>query len=306
MRLLLFIGLLISYTSNVKAQDPTTVLSANSIADSLSDIGDIRGAIELYKNMNAYDSANIFEVYNYACALAIDGQVDSAFKYLQIIVGRFFEVGTLFDPNLIHLHSDKRWKEIEEIIAKNTESINGKFGNLYYAEKLWHLAALDQAYYKEINLAEEKVGERNTIVIALWDLKGKINKESVFELEELIKKYGWPKNSDVKKDAARAAFFVIQHSDLNTQKKYISTIKNLCEQKQADWESYALMYDRIQVNENKKQLYGSQVRYNTLTHKHELFPIEDEKNVDIRREKVGLEPLTEYLLFYGIEYSLPK
>ena len=35
----------------------------------------------------------------------------------------------------------------------------------------------------------------------------------------------------------------------------------------------------------------------------ELWPIEDEENVDARRASVGLEPLAEYLKRFGLEYK---
>jgi hypothetical protein len=39
----------------------------------------------------------------------------------------------------------------------------------------------------------------------------------------------------------------------------------------------------------------------------ELYPIEDEANVDARRDAAGLEPLAEYLKrVFGIDYAPPK
>jgi hypothetical protein len=39
----------------------------------------------------------------------------------------------------------------------------------------------------------------------------------------------------------------------------------------------------------------------------ELYPIDDEENVNARRAEVGLEPLAEYLKrAFGIDYATPK
>jgi hypothetical protein len=99
---------------------------------------------------------------------------------------------------------------------------------------------------------------------------------------------------------------IIQHSNLELQEKYLPTIKTLCDQKEADWESYSLMYDRIQIGHDKPQLYGSQLHYNEKTKKNEFFPIEDEKNVDKRRAEIGMMPLEDYAAHFGVKYSLPK
>jgi hypothetical protein len=65
--------------------------------------------------------------------------------------------------------------------------------------------------------------------------------------------------------------------------------------------------DRILTREAKKQVYGTQLRLNQTTQRMELYPIEDEVNVDSRRAAVGLEPLAEYLKrAFGIDYAPPK
>ncbi|HKC85737.1 MAG TPA: DUF6624 domain-containing protein, partial [Blastocatellia bacterium] len=63
----------------------------------------------------------------------------------------------------------------------------------------------------------------------------------------------------------------------------------------------------ILTREGKKQIYGTQLRLNQKTQVMELYPIEDEENVDARRAKVGLAPLAQYLKkAFGIDYVPPK
>ena len=140
----------------------------------------------------------------------------------------------------------------------------------------------------------------------MWDLKNKINKQNQEELEKLIETKGWPKISEVGGAASTAAFLIIQHSDIEKQKKYLPVIKKLCEQKDAMWQDYALMYDRILVTEKKPQKYGSQINYNEQTKKYELFPLEDESKVDEWRKEVKLGPLSEYVSQWGIVFTPKK
>jgi hypothetical protein len=58
------------------------------------------------------------------------------------------------------------------------------------------------------------------------------------------------------------------------------------------------------MREGKKQIYGSQLQQNDKG-AWEFYPIEDEPNVDKRRQAVGLPPLSEYAKQFGFEYH-PK
>jgi len=65
------------------------------------------------------------------------------------------------------------------------------------------------------------------------------------------------------------------------------------EKKDADASQLAYLTDRVRVAEKKKQLYGTQLEQEGGTLRP--APIEDEANVDMRRQAIGLEPLSEYL-----------
>jgi len=58
------------------------------------------------------------------------------------------------------------------------------------------------------------------------------------------------------------------------------------------------------MSEGKKQIYGSQLRQNDKG-ALEFYPIDDEPNVDKRRQAVGLPPLAEYAKQFGLVYR-PK
>jgi hypothetical protein len=126
-------------------------------------------------------------------------------------------------------------------------------------------------------------------------------------LDEIVKQYGWPKRSVFGEEASGVAFSVVQHAELDYQKKYLPLLKEAVAQKEARESDLAMLEDRILIREGKKQIYGTQVRMNQKTQLMELYPIEDEENVDGRRSKVGLEPLAQYVKkAFGMEYTPPK
>ncbi len=126
-------------------------------------------------------------------------------------------------------------------------------------------------------------------------------------LDEIVKEYGWPKRSVFGEEASGVAFLIVQQADLDYQKRYLPLIKEAAAKKEARQSDLAMLEDRILTREGKKQIYGTQLRLNQTTQRMELYPIEDEENVDARRAAVGLEPLALYLKrAFGIDYTPPK
>jgi len=126
-------------------------------------------------------------------------------------------------------------------------------------------------------------------------------------LDEIVKEHGWPKLSSFGPEASGVAFLIVQHADLEYQKKYLPLIKESVTKNEARPSDLAMLQDRILTREGKKQTYGTQVRVNQTTQAMELYPIEDEENVDARRATVGLGPLAQYLKkAFGIDYVPPK
>lgn len=279
-----------------------------STADSLREIGDVLGALVEFKKDYQKEPKNTFNTYNYACALSINREIDSAFKYLEIAIqlDSNMAINALTDPDFLQLRKTDKWtKKEEQFIAMIQKKQNFYYKDLSYAKRLWELNVLDQAYYYDISIASKWLGDSSPIVAALWELKNMINNKNLEDLESLIKVKGWPKNSEVGERAAGAAFLVIQHSTYEKQKEYLPIIEKLCKESEARWQSYALMYDRIQTSENKPQKYGSQINFNELTQQYELYQLLDASKVDEWRNEVGLGPLAEYVTRWDIKFD-PK
>jgi len=102
--------------------------------------------------------------------------------------------------------------------------------------------------------------------------------------------------------AASAAFFVLQHSNAGAQEKYIEMFGLACRNNEANCQHYALMFDRMRMNQNKPQRYGTHAYLDpSKGSTNELYPLEDETRVDEWRKEIGLEPLKEYLDRTGIK-----
>ncbi len=265
--------------------------------------GDIKGAVAAYrKQLKKRPQDSLLIAHNFACSLTKSGEQEAAFEYLYMDLRHDSTPFVLTDPDLLPLRRNKAWPEYEQKVLSATKAKFPQISDFPLAAKLWEMNARDQAFYYEIELAEKKMGMNCPVALALWEAKEVLNQKNVRELDSIIRVKGWPKISVVGRLAAGSAFLIIQHSTTALQEKYLPVIKALCEQNEASWQSYALMYDRVQIAANKPQLYGSQVKYNDATKKYELFPIEDEKNVDKRREEMGMGPVADYVLNWNIKY----
>ena len=168
----------------------------------------------------------------------------------------------------------------------------------------------DQRYREELAALMKKLSgpEQKRIMGRFRELAAKqesIDRRNRKELVKIIERFGWPGISMVGMDAYRAAFLVVQHADLTYQKRYFDLIKEATGRNEARASDFAMLQDSILTKEGKKQIYGTALHTNDKTGALELFPIEDEANVDARRASVGLPTMTEYLKAMGLEYKPP-
>jgi hypothetical protein len=133
-----------------------------------------------------------------------------------------------------------------------------------------------------------------------------IDSTNLIQVESLIKQYGWPGRSFVGFEGNLTIFLVIQHSDQQTQEKYLPVLEQSVARGESKESHLALLKDRVLMKQGKKQIYGSQLTRDSVTGGWIFYPIEDEKNVNERRSKAGLQPIEEYATYFGIEYKGPK
>ena len=118
-----------------------------------------------------------------------------------------------------------------------------------------------------------------------------IDRKSTARMKELVATVGWPGRSLVGRNAANAAWCLVQHADHDVafQKQCLPLIERAVAAGEAEPDHAAYLHDRIAVADQRPQRYGTQYGADGKPQ-----PIEDEANVDARRAAVGLEPLAEY------------
>jgi len=103
----------------------------------------------------------------------------------------------------------------------------------------------------------------------------------------ILDRYGWIAESKIGTKAAEAFFYTIQHSDMTLMIKWFPEFKRLADIGEADKIECAMMEDRLLMWKGKKQIYGTQATVFRDDKKVAIWPIEDSKNVNERRKKIG-------------------
>jgi hypothetical protein len=128
----------------------------------------------------------------------------------------------------------------------------------------------------------------------LWDVVNDVDADNTRWLVDVVTEHGWPRMSEVGKDAAVNAWLLAQHADYQPehQRLFHQLMAAAVETGEAEPRLFAYLEDRVRINSgNRLQLYGTQFidRGNGL----EVQPIEDRQGLAARRAAMGMEPFEE-------------
>lgn len=136
------------------------------------------------------------------------------------------------------------------------------------------------------------------------DERWKSFQDSVFQtnqktIEGYFSRYGYLGYKEVGKESSNHFWLLVQHADHDPtfQKEVLRAMKKEVKKKNANPENYAYLFDRVQVNAGKKQLFGTQVEYLVKTTGRAIpkYGLIDSAHVDRLRKEHNLNPLKDYL-----------
>jgi hypothetical protein len=119
-----------------------------------------------------------------------------------------------------------------------------------------------------------------------------VDKSNLGRVKAILNQFAWPGKALVGEKASAAAWTIVHHADVATQKLFLDIMMTAANAGELRWALLAQTIDRIAVREGRKQTYGTQ--FHDAGGVMIPDPIEDEANVDERRAKVGLPPLAEF------------
>lgn len=134
------------------------------------------------------------------------------------------------------------------------------------------------------------------------DVQWQHYKDSVFNTHQSIlagifKQRGYPGYDVVGVTGAHNFWLMVQHCDHHPdfQLLVLQAMEKSVLEKNVDAKDFAYLTDRVALNTGKKQLYGTQVTYDTKICRAYPKPVTDSLQLNDRRKRMGMPPVEVYL-----------
>lgn len=238
--------------------------------------------------------------YNAACSWALANNPDSAFHHLERIAqkGNYSNYKHIInDPDLLNLHSNAKWVPLTEKIKANKDASELNL-NKSLINHLDSLVTEDQKWrnlivkFNNHQLNTDTVSSANILrSLKLTDSLNYIHVKKIFDV------HGFPNLDIVGPTGARNFFLLVQHQDANPvfQEEVLTKMKIEADKGKASLIDYAYLLDRVKVNTNQLQIYGTQMILNLKEDSYEAKPMVEPDKVNERRKTVGLGTIDDYI-----------
>jgi hypothetical protein len=121
-----------------------------------------------------------------------------------------------------------------------------------------------------------------------------IDRRNTARMKQIVASTGWPTRTQVGKEAARAAWLIVQHADADPefQADCLERMEPLVATGEASGADFAYLTDRVLVNAGNEQRYGTQMEQ--VDGRYEPKPVHDPDGLEARRAAVGLPTMDAY------------
>lgn len=161
--------------------------------------------------------------------------------------------------------------------------------------RMYRLDQQSRVALNAVDLSGLSPADRQTAERALWDAIGAVDEQNQKALLEMLPPEGWFYKSVYGEGPAKTAFLIIQHSDIDLWRRFLPVLEPLVATGEVEGQDYGLMYDRLAINEDRPQRFGSQVICKAGRYVVDYENLEDPANADARRAAMGFrQTLAEY------------
>ena len=168
---------------------------------------------------------------------------------------------------------------------------------------------LDKELVKQLNdIYKADQFYRNRVHTANRNFPRMAESDSInqIQVKQILDERGWLGPDIIGERGNTTLFLVIQHSDLETQLRYLPMMRIAVAEGNAKAQDLALLEDRVLLGQGKKQIYGSQIWKDKDTGQHSIAPLDDPDNVNIRRAKIGLRNIEDYISRWQLDWVMEK
>lgn len=170
----------------------------------------------------------------------------------------------------------------------------------------------DQAVRAEVIRLSQQTPPAVDSLMAAYGRMQAVDAENQRVVSELLEGGGWPEG--LSEAANETIWLVIDHADLEMQRRWMPLIEAQMAAGRVSKSSYATLLDRMLMRERRPQRYGTQ----TVSVSHVidgdstrmeqqcwLWPVEQPERLDSLRNAMELEPIETYLRMVEAVYGIP-
>lgn len=233
---------------------------------------------------------NPTHIYESASMSAKLGEKDLAFFLLNLSVDKRFSYYDHFLKNecFPKLDREKFNKSLSKVRETDSiyKQISVQLDAIYDSDQ-----DIREYYHSELGKGKDKDSPE---MKAILDSMSIVDSKNFAVVNELIKKHGFLGNN-LKTFKSRAAMFaVIQHASTEEKERLLPVFHHALRNGELQPQLFAYIEDRMLVNKENVQKYGTQ--YRIQDGEVVIYPpLIDSTMVDIYRKSVGLEPLEKYI-----------
>jgi hypothetical protein len=176
-----------------------------------------------------------------------------------------------------------------KLAADSALAVHLRTLNTQYRDQLLEMFIVDQGIRGCINQLETSEQVADSVMSKVWQAFHPIDSLNTVRLTRLIAAHGFPDVDVVGPDANKAAWLIIQHSDLRAKEAFLPMLKASCDRGQTPMKYYAYAHDRLKnqkgITETRFLCSGRLEADGVI-----YFRAENPSCLNLWRESVGLPP----------------
>lgn len=157
----------------------------------------------------------------------------------------------------------------------------------------------------DIKIVMARLEHRKTIENEAESLNEFLKKQNIEALEYILKTCGFPTIQTASEAGMQTTWNLLQDTSKETRSLYFPQVIEASKNGSLTREDVALMQDKMLMDYDKPQLYGTQLVINN-NGIFELYELDKPAQVDARREIMGMPPLSNYLQHFKIAFNVAQ
>lgn len=276
-------------------------------ADSCFRANSFEKASVYYLNCLNYSENMRRDYYYLFYSLVKINKSESAFMYLKEAASlglHYFSLEDFKADSILQKFShDKEWiPTIKKIELSTIKYTNNSYIDTNLVMELSERVINDQKY-RGIKLDSLFTQTQDS----LWIIQKLLDIDNQQWLKNHILNYGWPNISKAGVEGDNAAWLIVQHADNDTtfQRYCLNILKQEIKSGGTNLKNIAYLEDRLLINGNKMQIYGTQfevVKIGDKTVDLKLKPTVNIECLNKRRAYMNLQSVEDYLSFAKKRY----